>query len=210
MDKPIQIRQFPYNFGAVGQHLLYVGAASVSAKLQGGNFWQYAVQALTVGLLNHGVQRIEYIYQKKRVSVINSLQAIDLYLTPNNGQVELGWGIKRKLLGSDESKYVVHRLEKGIAVKLSAKITVDLTKDIDTFFVGQTTLEYFTTCTISICVTKFVAFGSDGFRDPLDIGQTISKVLKKDINVELPKGNPYDFIPWDYKIQYKNPGYAPR
>ncbi|MDO5509862.1 MAG: hypothetical protein Q4F57_04140, partial [Weeksellaceae bacterium] len=193
------------NFGAVEQHLAYAGAAAVSAKLQGGNFWQSAGQALTVGLLNHGVSRLETI--KKNIH--NTFEAVDHYFNGNGEEVELGWNIKRKLLGSEQSKYLVHRLKNGRAVVLSYKTQADLTQDFDTFFVGRTPIEYFTTCTKSRCVTEFIAFRGDGFKDPLDIGQSIGDWLKIDINVEIPRGKPYDFAPWSYKIKYKNPGYSP-
>ncbi|MDO5509864.1 MAG: hypothetical protein Q4F57_04150 [Weeksellaceae bacterium] len=81
-----QVMRSVGNFGVVEQHLAYAGAAAVSAKLQGGNFWLSAGQALTVGLLNHGVSRLEEMskmYQSLRndAGIKNPFSSPDINIT---------------------------------------------------------------------------------------------------------------------------------
>jgi hypothetical protein len=63
-----------------------------------------------------------------------------------------------------------------------------------TFHVGDTNVDYSTTCTRTSCTTTFNAFIRDGFWDPISL------------NIE-PGGTPYSYKPWQYKISYTNPGY---
>lgn len=127
--------------------------------------------------------------------------AVEHYFNGNGKDAELSWKVKFKLLVSPESKRIIHRLIKGEAKLLSHNFRVDLTKGYDTFHIGRTRVDYSTSCTVNKCITKFTAFSGDGFRDPLDIGQMIG------IDVEIPFGLPYNYIPWNYSIHYNNPGY---
>ena len=159
------------------------------------SIWQGAATGLVVSALNHVAHRVsgpETQMQKKPKIVHTTEEAIDHYYNGEGEPVELGMATKKEVVRSPETKRVIQRLVKGIAEKRSSNYGVDLTKK--TFHVGDTRVDYNTSCTTTKCVTTFKAFSGDGFRDPLDIGIEVG-------------GTPYNYITWEFSISYKNPGY---
>lgn len=73
-------------------------------------------------------------------------------------------------------------------------LTFDVKMTLSTFHVGNTNVDYFTSCTETSCTTIFKAFVGDGFWDPIDLGVEVG-------------GTPYKYNTWQYQITYKNPGY---
>ena len=84
----------------------------------------------------------------------------------------------------------------------------------EVFHIGNTNVDYTTTCTVSKCVTVFDDFVRDGFWDPNFIAEkTLGPFIdsyKPDgmgPNLEHSGGTPYRYIPMRFQITYKNPGY---
>ncbi|WP_068597635.1 hypothetical protein ACF3NR_08715 [Vaginella massiliensis] len=172
-------------------------SGGVGSALSGGNFFEGALIGGVVAGLNDAMHK--HLNggdppRKRRKILSNSSDAVDHYYNGNGEDAEIGMGAKRKLISNSETKRVINRLISGEANSLSNTFDVDLTNSYEGFHIGDTNVDYSTSCTISKCTTSFKAFVRDGFWDPLDIGIEIG-------------GKPYNYVPWEFKISYKNPGY---
>ena len=185
----------------------------VSSKLAGGNFWQGAAIAGVVTLFNHFMHENEGEdpKSKKRKIIKNTDEALDHYYN-GGGDAELSRDTQTILHKTPEYQRVVKRLITGKAIKLSGTFDVDMTTEV--FHIGDTNVDYTTTCTVSKCVTVFNDFVRDGFWDPNFIAEkTLGPFIdsyKPDgmgPNLERPGGTPYRYIPMRFQIRYKNPGY---
>ncbi|MCO6565735.1 MAG: hypothetical protein J6581_09890 [Apibacter sp.] len=177
---------------------LFFGSVSggFGAVLTNGNFWQGAATGLIVSGLNHVAHRADPPVKKsKNKKVIDSnLGAVNHYFNGDGEPVELGTNTKKAVLRNKRTRNVVTKLIEGKAERKTYWYGIDLTNDM--FHVGRTNVEYATTCNSTKCTTKFKAFVKDGFWDPIDL------------KIELPGGKPYSYIPWEFSITYKNPGYS--
>jgi len=173
-------------------------AGGLGAELSGGNFWQGAATGLIVSGLNHFAHQVQ-----QRIRVIdNNKQAVEKYYYGDGSPAELGPNTKQALINSNEYQNLETRLINGVANRRSNTFDVDLTFD-GAFFVGDTNVDYSTSCAIGKCTTTFNAFVRDGFWDPAGIGVEIPIVAPG--TVVLP--HPYPFIPYTFSITYTNPGY---
>ncbi|OWP82978.1 hypothetical protein BWK59_12935, partial [Flavobacterium davisii] len=204
-------------------------SGGVGAELSGGNFWQGVVIGGMVAGLNHTLHKgldpkpktkYKYFFKELRnkynfAKTINGdLDSVNQYYYGDSKAVNLGVDVKNALLKSGDYTRIVNRLVTGVANKLTFKASVDLTFD-GAFFVGRTTLFYDTKCNSAQCTTYFKAFEGDGFWDPLDIGLEIPLTLPSPPSIPgrgfntpvfiSPK--PYNFLPYEFSITYKNPGY---
>ena len=114
---------------------------------------------------------------------------------------------------SSEVKRVAYRLVSGIADNLTGRFGVDMTLQ-GAFFVGDTAVDYTTTCGLLMCRTNFSAFVNDSFSDPLDIGFEIpmptlsTPIMGSGYSPSLIRSpKPYNFLPFNFFITYPNPGY---
>lgn len=122
--------------------------------------------------------------------------------------VELGPNSKRALLNSSEYMYVKNKLINGDANLKSSSFDVNLTYSLSTFHIGDTNVNYYTSCTTGDCVTRFEAFVDDGFYDPLDIGVDYIIFPFAGMNTVPTVGVPYSYKPYVFRIKYKNPNYV--
>jgi len=72
------------------------------------------------------------------------------------------------------------------------------------YYIGQTRVDYFATYGNKYAVIDFKGFTNDGFWDVTDLRN------KKEGDgagpkYELPRGKPYDFIPYSWTISVPNP-----
>ena len=192
-----------------------LGAAlgGVGSRLAGGNFWQGAAIGGIVTLFNHFMHENEGEdpKSKKRKIIKNTDEAVDHYYN-GGGDAELSRDTQTILHKTPEYQRVVKRLITGKAINLSGTFDVDMTTEV--FHIGNTNVDYTTTCTVSKCVTVFNDFVRDGFWDPNFLAEkTLGRFMdsyKPDEmgpNLERPGGTPYRYIPMKFQIRYKNPGY---
>jgi hypothetical protein len=191
-------------------------SGGISSSIAEGNFWTGTRQGLITSGLNHSFHWVGDSFKEalddsapppsKSEKVVDSnLSAINHYFNGEGKSVELGTQTKRAVLRNKDTRRVVKTLIAGDAENLTSNFSVDLTKEV--FHVGRTRVDYSTSCTVEKCTTNFTAFSGDGFRDPLDIGQVIERVTGWKIYVEIQGGIPYNYIPWNFSMSYKNPGY---
>lgn len=150
----------------------------------------------------------------KEKLIKNTSQALKHYLEGGGSPVRLDNSTKHALRNSPEYRRVVELLISGAAQSLNDDFDVDLTFSV--FHVGNTNVRYSTTCKDGNCETKFIEFVNDGFFDVDFIDEKIMgnffdvDAQKPDglgPNLERLNGMPYMYIPSEFIIKYKNPGY---
>ena len=159
----------------------------------GGEFWDGARNGLISASLNHVAHGIRQRIEQKRKVIDSTKEAIKHYFEGNGEEVELGLKTQKALKKDPDYLRVLKRLQTGMANSRSNTFDVDLTNRI--FHVGESNVDYSTSCTTGECTTVFEAFVRDGFRDPLNLG------------IEVYKGTPYNYVPYVFKVNYPNPGY---
>ena len=121
--------------------------------------------------------------------------ALVYYFSGSKESVSLGQQTQLALQANDDFIRVRNLLVNGDANSRTNTFDVNLTWQSNTFHIGDSNVDYFTSCTDANCVTRFEAFVRDGFSDPLDIG------------FEVYGGTPFRYTPYVFTIEYKNPGY---
>ncbi|MFV5701600.1 hypothetical protein ACM55F_06975 [Flavobacterium sp. XS2P12] len=168
--------------------------------MTGGNFWQGAVTGLVVSGLNHAFHTIDPPGGKKPKVVDNNKEAVEHYYE-DGSPVELGPNTKLALLNDKDYRRVLGALKAGTAVSRTDKFDIHFTWKV--FHIGDSNVNYSTSCTTGNCTTRFSAFVGDGFRDPLDLGFETS-FNSGDVNF---MAKPYNYIPYNFSVSYPNPGY---
>jgi hypothetical protein len=122
----------------------------------------------------------------------STLNALMHYYTGNGEAYDVGDFAKLVLRNSTEFRYVLDRLEQGTANERSSSFDVDM--ELVVFHIGDTNVDYSTSCDAGNCTTTFRGFVNDSFSDPLDIGIEGG-------------GTPFPYIPYEFTETYPNPGY---
>ncbi|MBD0726709.1 hypothetical protein B6A10_16175, partial [Flavobacterium sp. L1I52] len=151
---------------------------------------------------------IDHNTSPTQVQIIDStIDAVNRYYYGDGSAVELGPDTKHELLNDPDFIRVSNALINGTANRITADFAIHMTTDI--FHVGDSNVDYETTCSGGICTTTFTAFVGDGFREPLDIDglEVPYPYLTPDGQVNALEPHPYDYIPWTFEITYQNPGY---
>jgi len=90
------------------------------------------------------------------------------------------------------------KIRNGETTSLSGNYGVNMTTSM--YHVGNTRVDYSTTCGSKSCVTDFSGFTQDGFWDVTGINND-----RMGPGGELKGGNPYPYIPFSWTISYPNP-----
>ncbi len=151
-------------------------------------------------MMNDAVQDQNPNQTQKYKVIDNTKDALNHYYQ-DGSPVELGPNTKKAMRNDENFKNVVKKLMNGTAKKRTSTFDIHLTGEV--FHIGDSNVDYFTSCDFGNCTTKFRAFVRDGFWDPVGLG------------IEVPAFNqgqymsphPYDYIPYVFSITYKNPGY---
>jgi RHS repeat-associated protein len=146
--------------------------------------------------------------QKKRKVINTTSDARDHYANGKGEPAVIGEESTNELRLSPEYQRVIKKLRNGTAVKINGSFDVNMT--YKTFHIGDTNVNYTTTCSGATCTTNFTEFVDDGFWDP-DFLSEISGITNpikrpdgKGPNLEL-GGTPYDYVSSTNIIIYPNP-----
>ena len=119
--------------------------------------------------------------------------AVFHYYFGNGEAADIGIVTRNLLRQDSDYLWVLNRLQNGTANSITDVFAINFTFDV--FHIGNSNVEYATSCSNGNCTTTFTAFANDSFSDPFDIG------------VEDIGGTPYNYIPYVFNITYPNPGY---
>jgi len=161
-----------------------------ASALGGGKFSNGAVSGAFVHMFNAegGAKKI----------VDSTSEAVSHYYNGKGQPVELG--IKTKLALRTNQAQINHlqNIVSGRTSSLTGNYGIDLTGSATTFHVGDTRVDYFTSCTSYSCTTTFVGFSGDGFWDIYggsDYGGPQGEL----------GGTPYAYKPYMWTETYSNP-----
>lgn len=141
--------------------------------------------------------------QHKPKVIDNNKDAVNNYYNGDGSPVELGPNTRKALLNSKEYKNVLSKLANGTARSRTNTFDVDLTFQ-GAFQVGNTNVDYSTSCTDGCCITTFKAFVRDSFSDPAGMGIEIPSMSPYG---QVLTPHPYNYIPYVFRMEYNNPGY---
>lgn len=191
---PVYTPSGSYSFSSNSNNVNMTSAISQSPSSGFNNSIEGHSFAGTSGL-NNASHEIDPNKKKSNIALNGTDDARKYYFSGNGEDKDVGRAAKIALRNSPEYNRVLNRLMNGTAIRKSYTFDVNLTDEV--FHIGDTNVDYFTTCSSGNCRTTFKAFVRDGFSDPLDIG------------IEIYGGTPYNYIPYTFTISYPNPGYKP-
>ena len=129
-------------------------------------------------------------------TVDSNSDAVSHYYGGSGQSVNLGPTTTNLLKNHPEQQRREGRIRGGQTSSLSGNYGVNMESSM--FHVGQTTVDYNTTCGSKSCVTNFTGFARDAFRDPLDMERLGLPVIE-------PGGTPYPYNPYNWTISYPTP-----
>lgn len=136
--------------------------------------------------------------QQRGPVVDSTAQAYRHYKEGGGEPVVLGTGTSLALENHPEQRRRLDRIRNGETDSLSGNYAVDMTSEV--FHVGQTRVDYNTTCGSKFCVTDFSGFTQDGFWDITGINND-----RMGPGGELFGGQPYPYIPHNWTRSFSNP-----
>jgi len=161
-----------------------------ASEIGGGKFSNGAVSGAFVHMFN-----AESVAKK---IVDSTSEAVSHYYNGGGEPVELGIRTKLALRTNQAQINHLQNIVSGRTSSLTGNYGIDLTTSTVTFHVGDTRVDYFTTCGGSSCTTTFVGFSGDGFWDIYggnDYGGPQGEL----------GGTPYAYKPYVWTETYVNP-----
>ena len=128
-------------------------------------------------------------------------EAWDHYKKGNGEPMNIGDATKKELMTDLTQEWKAFKLKKGWSNGDSGNYGVNLT--LSTFHVGNTRVDYKSTCGTTTCVTNFTGFAGDGFWDAKEY--TPWNHDNKGPGSEFKGGTVYEYVPFNWSISYPRP-----
>lgn len=137
------------------------------------------------------------------VEINNTKDALNHYFNGGGESVDLSEYSQMSIFNSEDMQYYRERIKSGKTSNPSQgnRLGVNVTKEENTYHIGNTTFDYSTTCEGENCITTYT-FSGDGFYD-IFWGDD-----KTGSEGELFGGVAYEYNSFSISEGYKNPGYS--
>ncbi len=135
---------------------------------------------------------------QSNITIDSTKEATAHYFGGRGEPAALGPKTQALLRNNPEQLRREARIRNGLTTSLSGNYGVDMTFSM--FHVGNTRVDYSSTCGSKSCVTDFSAFSQDGYWDITGFNND-----RMGPGGELPGGHPYPYVPYNWTISYPNP-----
>ena len=191
------IGKTPYATGFIGRTAIASIAGGVGSRLSGGKFANGAVTAAFAHMYNAE----EHLRRRVMKVIDNTRDAWDHYKNGKGETVKLGPDTRMALRTHPEQQRRLERITSGRTSSSSGNYGVDLTGRV--FHVGDTRVDYTSSCFGGTCKAIFTGFSGDGFWDVNVAVPWAHDGIGR--GGELPGGTPYRYEPYVWVKTYPDP-----